>query len=515
MKKVRDNKYTIGYFAILIIIVMFQVFKATRGMGYADEHFYVTLGQDFANGSALFYDNWHIAQLISIFLAPLYNLYLSLFKSIDGIVLGFRVFYIIINAMVAFAFYWRFKRYNIYAIIASAIYVIFVPFNIQALSYNTMSIMFWLVSALCIDYGYRHDQVLTMMIAGVLFACAVMNTPYLAFVYFASLVYVFLQLLTKKIRINDPKVKAYVFFSFGILAMFIVFMIIVFSRATLPEVMLTIKYLIDPSHSSSILHLLLKDGYFVLKRLHIFFIMQILLLLLTCLKKDKEKLIKMQLICNIGTFIYLFIDQAERYQGGLNIVLLPLAMTIMTMLIAAKPKDKLISGIMIFACIHMVLLAISSNVGYRSFLNPMIVFAMGGILYFSSYTNNTYLKIVIFLLVGLLGINNLYIYGNRVFSAELNTKIEAGPLKGLYDTDTNVEKYNNKLKDIDYINSLDEEYASLITYDTWMYLALDKKWSINSSYIYFWEKAEYLNCLKADWEIHDDKLPTIVYLDDD
>lgn len=516
MGKLREKQYTIVYFGLLILVVVFQLFKATRGMGYADEHFYVTLGQDFANGSALFYDNWHVTQMISIFLAPLYNLYVWLFKTSDGIVLGFRVIYILFNTFISVVFYCYFKQYRIYAVITSLIYVIFVPFNIQALSYNTMSIMFWITSAIFYDYGINHKKIMFNTISGILFACSVMNTPYLAFAYFISLGYVIYLLISKKATIHNEKVKAYVYFSIGILLMLILFVSIVLSRASISELLKTIKYLIDPAHSSSILRLIVKDCYLIIKRMHVFILCQFILLFLSLIKSKKEKYLNAQIICCICALIYLFFDHNDIYHGGLNIVLLPFSILIINFLILFKPADKLLYGMMVFSMIHMFFLAISSNVGYRSFLNPLIVFVMCGILYLStiSYRNKKICIILIIFVIQLL-INNLFIYGNNIFSFELNTKIEKGPLKGLYDSEENVEIYNNKLEDIYDINDLDFEYASLITYDTWMYLSLEKKWSVNSSYMNFWDKEDYFNCLEDYWDIHSDKLPTIVYLDND
>lgn len=504
------------YFILFAIAIIFQIYKAHIGMGIADEHFYITLGQDFASGSALFYDNWHIAQMISVFLAPLYKLYMAIFGSSDGIVLGFRYFYIFFNALISVIFYLRFRKYGIYAVIASLIYVIFVPFNIQALSYNTMSIMFLILSAISLDFAYRKSNKIVALFSGVLFACTVMNTPYLALAYFASIFLVIMALCKKKITVKSDFIKLYISFSLGILCMLVCFVYLVLSRCTIEELLKTYRYIIDPSHSSGLLKLVIKDLYYIIKRLHIFILMQLILLFLSFKYKQKAKqILNWQIICTITTFVYLLIDKTDILLGGLNIVLLPWALLGLNICMVKKSKDPLITRLMGMALINMLVLAISSNVGYRSFLNPLIIVAMCSILNCAEMIKeNKMIGVALTLFIIVLIYNNTYIYGSNIFSNDINCRIDKGPLLGLFDSEDKVNLYQEKLKDIKLINDYDIDNAALITYDTWMYLALDKNWSINSSYIYFWEKEDYISCLNDYWDLHPDKLPALIYFDE-
>ena len=55
--------------------------------------------------------------------------------------------------------------------------------------------------------------------------------------------------------------------------------------------------------------------------------------------------------------------------------------------------------------------------------------------------------------------------------------------------------------------------ALLVTWNSWEYLSLKKKIAANSTYIYFWEAEEYLDCLEEYKRIHLSKYPAYVYLD--
>ena len=70
----------------------------------------------------------------------------------------------------------------------------------------------------------------------------------------------------------------------------------------------------------------------------------------------------------------------------------------------------------------------------------------------------------------------------------------SGPLKGLYDSEEKVVAYQNSLTDMKVVNSpeYNEEYVYLLTNDSWEYLAVDRKAGTFATYLYIWEKEDYL-----------------------
>ena len=82
------------YAGVFTAVLLVQLWKARQGMGYSDEQFYVTIGRRFATGDRMFADDWHIAQMIGFFLTPLYELYTAVHGGTDGILLGFRHYYV-------------------------------------------------------------------------------------------------------------------------------------------------------------------------------------------------------------------------------------------------------------------------------------------------------------------------------------------------------------------------------------------------------------------------------------
>ena len=98
-------------------------------------------------------------------------------------------------------------------------------------------------------------------------------------------------------------------------------------------------------------------------------------------------------------------------------------------------------------------------------------------------------------------------------SGTYDTKIMEGPLAGLYDERSCVERYERGLKDIQTINEREEEHAMLITWEVWEYLALDKTIATFSTYPYFWEEEEYVHAQYEYQLEHTDRFPTLIYLD--
>ena len=83
------------FLAIFLLILIVQLYKAKISIGSRDEHYYITVGYRFFQGCSYFEDEWGIAQMIGFFLSPLVALYRTIFGGNEGIVLGFRYYYVI------------------------------------------------------------------------------------------------------------------------------------------------------------------------------------------------------------------------------------------------------------------------------------------------------------------------------------------------------------------------------------------------------------------------------------
>ncbi len=499
---------TIAFVLVVAVTFCLQLWKARRGIGSADEHFYISLGWRLEQGDGLFADDWHIAQMISVFLYPLVHLYRLLFHSNTGIILGFRVFYSIFTSLVGTAIYFRFRSHGYRAVIAAALYMVFTPFNIQALSYNTMGPGFLILSFLLIDWSGTHH--LRNILSGLVFSWAVLCTPYLALLYVALII-------VSVIRSCFVSHSCAGWFSVGVGIAAVIFVCFVFSRADLNSVIYGLRHLIDPSHTTSLFVQIYKN----LGRLYYYFgplvlSMPVYLVLSLVYRKkseaDKKKVLAASFVFTLLSILWLlFVSRYQVEVGGFTVILVPAAFFLLERMILFGASSYSVSA-MILSIADSLALFLSSNVGPRSFSGPLII----GIA-FSALDLKTKEKmeqvvygLVIFVLVLFKAIN---VYGGY---SDFSVLIDDGPMAGLYDSSEIVSQYEVRLNDISLINEqTDFDYACLITSNTWEYLALDKRIAANSTYMYFWEEEEYTACMDDYIASHPDRYPAYVYLDNE
>ena len=504
LKRSKFKKEDLIFLICFLLVLGMQCYKAKLGTGARDEHFYITLGYRFFKGDALFYDDWHIAQMIGFFITPLVSLFRSITGSNEGIVLGFRYFYIIFTLAVGICIYLKFrKQYGISAILASCIYMLFTPLQIMALSYNTMSVGFLFLALLV----YKRHHLLRLFLSGIFYGCAVINTPYLALGYIA-LIY----LVVKKKNILS--IRDFISISLGIATIAISFLAFVFSRESLNSVLSSIKYLVDPSHSTSIPELFAINGFRLLQAFGLSFILLVFELVYAVVFRRKYQERKVLEITNMITCIVLIyiglIHPVDIYKGGFIYVLLPLYLMgfIYVLLLS---KDFYLNFCFGVSTFHAFLLSISSNVGPRSYLGPLIIACSITALVLSQHNQSKkWKKFIIALFITLLSfykLTSVYLGSN-----DYSVKITEGPLMGLYDTSDAVEEYNEILRDIRYIDTLKGDYINCITFNTWEYLASNKQCGTNSTFIYFWYKEEYEKAYDLYAGLHPEKKPWI-YLD--
>ncbi len=496
LKHSKFKKEDIVFLVSFISILFVQIYKAKLGMGSRDEHFYITLGYRFYQGDALFYDDTHIAQMIGFFITPLVYLFRLIKGSNEGIVLGFRYFYVLFTLLIGLCIYLKFrKEYHYYALLAASAYMLFTPFQIMALSYNTMSVGFLLLALLC----YKKQNLFRLFLSGIFYGCAVINTPYLA------LGYVFILFLVIKHR-ERFDLKELLSLSCGIALTAISFLVFVFTRASLSEVLGSLQYLVDPSHSTSIPKLFMTNGYRLIRQLHITFFLLVFELVYAIWFREQvqeKKVLEVSYLINIFSLIYLgLIHTVDASVGGYVGILVPIYIMGLVLLITEKRNSYLTFcyGVSTF---HAFLLSISSNVGPRSFLGSLIVACVITILLLKDEEKKVLpLGMTSIFIALLLFFKMTNVYGG---SNDYSVQITQGPLKGLYDTQEAVENYNQTLEDIQYIDTLDGEYMNCISYQTWTYLASNKKCGTNSTYIYFWYKDQYENAYDTYALNHSDK----------
>ena len=507
--RVNTKKADFIFLMILVSVFVLQIWKSARGMGGVDEDFYITLGYRLVKGDALIYDEWHITQLIAVFLAPLIHAYIAVTGGMDGIVRFFRIAYAVFTAITGTAIYYRFRSaYGLAAAAAAAVFMLVTPFNIMALSYNTMSIGFLALSLMV----WKKETSVRILLSGLLFACAVLNTPYLVLLYLPFTIFMFRKKETYGVR-------PWALFTAGAGIVAVSFLIFLFARETPSQMMEGLRHVVDKGHSDSVLWLLVKGGGKLFQAFGVFFVLFVLEVIAAVVFRNKDEHFKQTYIAlsiavNLVSAVYIvFINPYLPDLGGQLLILFPFALTGLVLILMGYGKTAQFEQTCYFVSLfHALMVAISSNVGPRSFC-AMTVTACAMTVLILRKTEMRSIPKLSFCAVftGLLlfcKITNLY-----DGPVSFDVRIDRGPFAGLRDTRENAEVYYASLDDIEAINKESGEYAMLVTYKTWEYLALNKKVATNSAFINSGFEEEWVDNQNAYHEMHPDKYPAYVYLD--
>ncbi len=492
------------YAGVFAVVLLVQLWKARQGMGYSDEQFYVTIGKRFALGDRMFADDWHIAQMIGFFLTPLYELYTAVHGGTDGILLGFRHYYVALTMFTGLMIYLRFRNEGPASILASLLYLVFTPFQIMSLSYNTMGAAAVILAMLVYPMEGRHP--FRFYLCGILMACAVINTPYLIFLY----------LILTVITAVKPawfSRSAWKGITAGALTIAVIFLVILWRNGSFENFSESLVHLIDPSHQMTFPEMAIRNGgrlYLLFGFFLIVFAAELILTLVFLKDPQKEqRLRRCSLWINLCSMVYaVCVSGYQMDSGTYAALLIPLCLSGLQALLQKKRNDLLmIYGVSVF---YALMISLSSNVGPSSFCSPLILAGSVSCIAFSGREWNQLLVIAVISVFAFYKCS--YVFGARI--SGYDAEIEDGPLKGLLDTEEAVMQYEHRLEDIREINAMEEcSSVSLVTGQSWEYLACNKRIAANSTYLYFWEKDQYTAAEDAYACLHEDRYPAYIYVD--
>lgn len=487
-----------------ILCLVINLIKAKFTLGSSDEHFYITEGYRLLLGDKLFFDDLFIGQSFSLFVVPFVWLYRLFVGSNEGIVFYMRIVYAFLHFVVGCLFYYRFYREqdSKRVLLATIIYFLFTPFNIMALSYNTLSINFLLLA--CIIFPIKNEKWIAAFVSGLLYGCAVLNAPLLAFGYF-----VFLFIFMKSKYYNR---KNMIYFSIGIGCIAILFLGFIFTGTSIQNLQKALTLVFDPAHSEGVINTFIKSGGKLIVYYHIGFIGLVLLLLLPIIfrKSDKKEMIRNLLyIIAMITMIWIgFIHPHDSNFGGFMLMLIPYALLGFGMMLF-DTQPYLLKLIYFVSIFHSFVVSMSSNVGPKAFSAPLIVACMITTMMIPMKKRKWgfYLSIVFILLLGYFKCFTFY-QRSRTF----NTLAEDGPCSGLYDAIEVVSDYHVLYRDVEELNTKEGDYIVFVSDESWPYLMVDKKPGTGWTYPIFWEKDGFISSQEAYFELHPNK-SSLVYID--
>ncbi|MBQ7284005.1 MAG: hypothetical protein IJW74_04020, partial [Oscillospiraceae bacterium] len=239
--------------AAMLAAAVFLFWKCRYGFANMDESLYLAIPYRFWQGDSMFVHEWNLSSFSSFLLLPFVYLYMFIVGTTEGMLLTFRYIFTVVQGITAVFIYFKLKRYNwLGAFVAALTFFIYTPFGIMALSYNSMGIQCMTVATLLFMTNDKKSKAACIM-AGILFAAAVLCCPYLVIVYALYSLLVLINVMRKGCFELDILQKEYwLWTTVGIAALAVLFLGFALSRASVKDILTSLPLLLnDPYHGNS------------------------------------------------------------------------------------------------------------------------------------------------------------------------------------------------------------------------------------------------------------------------
>ncbi|MBQ7587042.1 MAG: hypothetical protein IJT37_03325 [Lachnospiraceae bacterium] len=197
-------------YVVFILSAVILIIRAFYSFCWSDETFYLSTCHRLYTGDGIFRHEWFPTQLSSLIMLPFYALYIAITGSVEGIVVYFRILFVLMSTLNAVIVYNILKKHaSVFTSMVCALFLVFYThLNIATLSYYTFSVQFFLVSMLIIYHYYSSESKGQLILSGVIFALSVLSLPTLSIAYFlllagAGIVF----MLEKKQKLSDRTVN--------------------------------------------------------------------------------------------------------------------------------------------------------------------------------------------------------------------------------------------------------------------------------------------------------------------
>ena len=139
-------------YVVFILSAVILIIRAFYSFCWSDETFYLSTCHRLYTGDGIFRHEWFPTQLSSLIMLPFYALYIAITGSVEGIVVYFRILFVLMSTLNAVIVYNILKKHaSVFTSMACALFLVFYThLNIATLSYYTFSVQFFLVSMLII-----------------------------------------------------------------------------------------------------------------------------------------------------------------------------------------------------------------------------------------------------------------------------------------------------------------------------------------------------------------------------
>lgn len=501
----KRKPYEFFPYIIFIIGAALLIARCFLSFCWSDETFYFSTANRFYNGDSIFKHDWFPTQLSGVMLLPFYSLYMAVMESTTGIILYFRILYVVFELICAlFTYKLLSKSISItLSALAGLIVLFYSHLNIATMSYYTFSFHFMLMAMLLMVDYYRVRKNRKLIFAGIFFALCVLALPTMAIAYFLVIAIALFTLLAAKIlstimsgksrgiagfllhcseKIIDAGIPKVIFYTLiGIILPAIAFFAFLLSNVSIKDFIAAIPYVLsDEEHAMSLVYPFKKFfiginqvyGYAAYAG-YLLIIVSALFSLFTSYRNyrndytitpgstaytrsdDIVDLIKYMLFIIDIVLLVFYIFFSFGYTGYIQSALM--LFTIPIFFLTEKRKHSLFFFMIAGGLIMAMVYSYSSDGGFLYTLSMgHFIASVGGIAALHDFIADIsnartykYLFSLSVVIVGICAFITIYLRMVNIYRDApvnmLNTRIEEGPAAGLYTTADHANMYNDIL----------------------------------------------------------------------
>lgn len=521
MEKMR--KQNLWFLAGLLGIGLILFWRCFYSVNTTDEAYYIGTAYRLWFGDGMLCDEWNpTQQMCSFWLYPFFAIFRLILGSNDGMILAFRLLYIVFQLLISGYLYGKLKKFGYGSFFPVFFYLLSTAFNINSLSYNTMANSALIAFLVTLAMMERPDWK-NCIWCGVFASIVVMGNPYAVFAYVLyGIACALVTLLLKKMKKEVPtalQLQTFVKMSLTAAGILILFLIFTFWHATLERIVKNLPYIVGDQEHVQRWGVKISD-YFRYFREHYLGAVLVPLLVSGAALADRRRVAHgriYMLIAAVSVLPYMIYHGLISDYVPVNLVTVPICfLGVPAYVVSEKKRKKLFFTWYVPAMCYPFIVQITSNTGPLAVSAAFVTAGAASVLLTALWVKEQEERFVKILFHGLillqLGImlflRITYVWADAPLS-ELKVKVERGAAKGLYTTESTVNYYEEMYDDIDALHMTEEDGFLVVGSEPLLYLYADKKVASYSTWQVFTNETR----LYRYYEIHEGegKFPSVVY----
>ena len=511
------------FFAGLLGIGLILFWRCFYSVNTTDEAYYIGTVYRLWYGDGMLCDEWNpTQQMCSFWLYPFYALFRMILGSNEGMILAFRLLYIVFQLLISGYLYGRLKKYGLPAFFAIGFYLLSTAFNINSLSYNTMANS-CLVALLVTLAVLEQPKWMDCIWCGIFASIVVMGNPYAVFAYmFYGVACVSVSIVSKKTGKKAPAACSFeTFFKISLTAavVAILFLAFTFQNATLDRFIKNLPHIIGDQEHVQRWDVKILDYFRYFKEHNLVCtLVPLIASAAACFdpKRVKHGIIYMGIV-SLSVLPYMIYHGLISDYVPVNLVTVPVCFLGLTAYVVSKEKNKRVFYTWYLpALFYPVIVQITSNTGPLAVSAGFVTAGAASAFLVISWASGQEWKaakyaaegILLLQLCIMLFLRITYVWADDPLP-ELTTRVTRGAARGLYTSEEKARIYDEMYDDLDALKMKEDDGLLVVGSEPLLYLYADRQVASYST----WQVYTNETRLYRYYEIHEGegKFPSVVY----